>query len=65
MKQIEPISKEFDTKGHEYPRPYESDTCDYINTTGNVRVSFHQFNQSSPISIWHVSWLDLVRKIEN
>ena len=58
-------AKEFDTNGHEYPRPYESDTCDYINTTGNVRVSFHQFNQSSPISIWHVSWLDLVRKIEN
>jgi len=58
-------SKEFDETGHEYPRPYESDTCDYINIAGNVRQQFHEFNQSSPIAIWHVSWLDLERKIRN
>lgn len=58
-------SKEFDKNGHEYPRPYESDTCDYINAAGNIRIPFHQFTESSPISVWHVSWLDLNRKIQN
>ena len=65
MREVGGNSKEWDEDNHEFPRPYESDTCDYINTAGNVRLSFHQFSTGSPISIWHVSWLDLTRKIQN
>lgn len=53
-----------DDNGDEYCTPYLSDSCDYINKTTGTSLPFSVASRH-PFCIWHLSWLDLKRKISH
>jgi glycosyltransferase involved in cell wall biosynthesis len=52
--------RETDAQGNTYPRPFVSDTCEYIDAASGSRV---RYDTADAPAVWHVSWLDLRRKI--
>lgn len=57
-------ARSVDQDGHEYCTPYLSDSCDYVNKVTGTPLTFSSIN-SHPFYIWHLSWLDLRRKISH
>ena len=77
----------YDSAGHEYPRPFDSDSCNYIykdtlesvpivipvpnSSLQNVSLGtkeyenlFYSWLETYP-AVFHVSWLDLRRKVQH
>lgn len=51
-----------DAQGHEYPRPFLSDTCDFVSASSGLLIPVSVW--AAP-RIWHASWLDLERKVRH
>lgn len=54
-------AKELDDNDNIYCRPFDSDSCQYINVNGSIVPLLTLTN--SEIVVWHLSWLDFKRKI--
>jgi hypothetical protein len=51
-----------DARGEVHPRPFRSDGCDYISASSGLLVPVQIRERPR---VWHVSWLDLERKIRH
>jgi hypothetical protein len=54
--------RETDARGLVYPRPFLSDTCNYIDAGSGRAIAYHVLD--APYG-WHASWLDLGRKLRH
>ena len=54
-------AKQFDENNEVYCRPFDSDSCQYINEDGSTCRLLPIENTN--IVVWHLSWLDFKRKI--
>ena len=55
--------RETDAEGHVYPRPFVSDSCGYVVDGSWAPIPSHAYDDGP--RIWHVSWLDLERKVRH